>query len=62
MKPLTAAVGSLSMMILAHAQTDKTAVAPGSTALPPVLTLEDVSKITAQGARCPEELEQMTGQ
>ena len=42
MKTLTAAVASLSLMVAASTQADKTAATRKSNAVPPVLTLEDV--------------------
>jgi 4-carboxymuconolactone decarboxylase len=45
MKPLTAAIASLSLMVSSLAQADKTAVTPRSDALPPMLTLEDVRMV-----------------
>jgi 4-carboxymuconolactone decarboxylase len=45
MKLLAAAIASLSWMVSACAQADKTAVTPRSNPLPPVLTLEDVRMV-----------------
>jgi hypothetical protein len=45
MKLLAAAIASLSWMVSACAQADKTAVTPRSNALPPVLTLDDVRMV-----------------
>lgn len=46
MKILAAAVASLSLMVSACTQADKTAATQGSNALPPVLTPEDVRMVT----------------
>jgi 4-carboxymuconolactone decarboxylase len=46
MKILTAAVASLSLMVSACTQADKTAATPRSNALPPVLTPEDVRMVS----------------
>jgi hypothetical protein len=45
LKLLAAAIASLSWMVSACAQADKTAVTPRSNALPPVLTLDDVRMV-----------------
>jgi 4-carboxymuconolactone decarboxylase len=45
MKLLAAAIASLSWMVSACAQADKTAATPRSNALPPVLTLEDIRMV-----------------
>ena len=46
MKILTAAVASLSLMVLACTKADKKAATPGSNALPPVLTPEDLRMVS----------------
>ncbi len=46
MRTLTAAVASLSLMVVACTQADKTAATRKSNAVPPVLTLEDVGMVS----------------
>ena len=46
MKTLTAAVASLSLMVVACTQADKTAATRKSNAVPPVLTLEGVGMVS----------------
>jgi len=46
MKLLTAAVAALSLMVSACARADRTAATPGSNAVPPVLTPEDVRTVS----------------
>ncbi len=46
MKILAAAVASLSLMVLACAKANKTATTPGSNAVPPSLTPEDVRAVS----------------
>jgi 4-carboxymuconolactone decarboxylase len=46
MKIITAAVAAVSLMVLACAKANKTTTTPGSTAVPPALTPEDVRKVS----------------
>ena len=46
MKILAAAVAALSLMVLACAKGNKTTTTPGSTAVPPTLTPEDVRMVS----------------
>jgi 4-carboxymuconolactone decarboxylase len=46
MKIITAAVAALSLIVLACAKANKTTTVPGSNAVPPALTPEDVRKVS----------------